>query len=83
MCIRDRYEQALAKANTSLATARDKHADLEKQLAAERQRQEQLKTAVDQARKAHEDAVKTYGENSDEANALGEMCIRDRCCTRC
>lgn len=65
------YEQALAKANTSLATARDKHADLEKQLAAERQRQEQLKTAVDQARKAHEDAVKTYGENSDEANALG------------
>ena len=65
------YEQALAKANTSLTTARDKHAGLEKRLEAEHQCQAQLKTAVDQARKAHEDAIKTYGENSDEANALG------------
>jgi TP901 family phage tail tape measure protein len=67
----EQYEKALSAANDSLEKAATRNDDLKSKLDSAKSAQAGLKDEVESATDAWNAAKKAYGENSNEANALG------------
>lgn len=67
----EQYRNALNAANAKVETAVKNHQQLSAKLEDAKKRQAEMQEQVKNANKAWKDAIKQYGDNSDEANKLG------------